>query len=81
MRKLKLTLTRAPQDYSVASTFPDAPRMIPRFRYVPDCRYTLRDGHGNMVASFCATQFHLATGYRLKPGEKQRVEIDIKAVA
>ena len=66
MRKLKLSLKR------------DEPRMFSTTSRT--CSYRLLNGRGEELISFCATQFHAATGFKLKPGEKKRIEITIKEV-
>jgi hypothetical protein len=65
MRKLKLKLRRE-------DTFD--------WRGAGDCSYHLMNGRGEEIQQFCASQFHSATGFSLKPGEEKRIEITIKAV-
>lgn len=73
MKTLKLTLRRqATTRYGVWGT---------TRRAYDECRYELIDGNGTQIHQFCAAQFHAATGFRLTPGTKKRVEIQIKAIA
>lgn len=46
-----------------------------------DCSYTLSNGNGWGITSFCAADFHTTTGFRLKPGEKKKITITIAEVA
>lgn len=45
-----------------------------------DCQYRLINGRGEEIFRFCPLIFHGATGFSLKPGQKKRVEITVKAV-
>ena len=72
---LKLTLERQPQHY-ISRIDGGA-----RWRHVGSCSYILKNGHGYTVDDFCAHDFHRSTGFRLKPGESQRIEIEIRKVA
>lgn len=66
MRKLKLTLRRENTcDWRTSAM---------------DCSYHLLNGRGDEIDQFCAQQWHAATGFKLKPGEKKNVEISVKAV-